>query len=81
MRYKLGAERLEQVPALAPRPDGVFRLARSTPVGPTHAVDTATGATACGITADRLEVLDEDWEAACFVDKCPECFAVVLAHG
>jgi hypothetical protein len=81
MRYKLGAEQMEQVPALAPRPDGVFRLARSAPVGPTHAVDTATGATACGITVDRLKVLDEDWEAACFVDKCPECFAVVLAHG
>jgi hypothetical protein len=44
-------------------------------------VDTATGRVACGITVDRLEVLDEDWEAACFVEKCPECFAAVIAHG
>jgi hypothetical protein len=44
-------------------------------------VDTATGRVACGIAADRLEVLDEDWEAACFVEKCPECFAAVIAHG
>jgi hypothetical protein len=81
MQYKLGAEQLEQVPALAHRPDGVFRLARSAPVGPTHAVATATGRVACGITVDRLEVLDEDWEAACFVEKCPQCFAAVVAHG
>jgi hypothetical protein len=74
-------EQVEQVPALAPRPDGVFRLARSAPVGPTHAVDTADGRVACGIAADRLEVLDDDWEAACFVEKCPGCFAVVVAHG
>jgi hypothetical protein len=28
-----------------------------------------------------LEVLNEDWEAACFVEKCPRCFAAVLARG
>jgi hypothetical protein len=26
-------------------------------------------------------VLNEDWEAACFVEKCPNCFAAVLAGG
>jgi hypothetical protein len=76
MRYKLGAEHLEQVRPW-PSPRWVFRLARSAPVGPTHAVDAAT----CGIAADRLEVPDEDWEAACFVEKCPQCFAAVVAHG
>ena len=80
MRYKVGAERLQQVPSLAYRPDGVFRVARTAPVGPTHAVCAATGATVCGIT-EALEVMNEDWEAACFVEKCAECFAAVLAHG
>jgi hypothetical protein len=80
MRYKIGAQALEEVPALAHRPDGVFRAARTVPVGPTHAVDTATGTVACGITTDGLEVLNEDWEAACFVEKCPGCFAAVIAH-
>jgi hypothetical protein len=79
MRYKVGAEEMEQVPSLAHRPDGVFRAARTAPVGPTHAVQVATGAVACGITTRRLEVLDQDWEAACFVEKCPACFAAVLA--
>ena len=41
MRYKLGAEHLEQVRPW-PSPRWVFRLARSAPVGPTHAVDAAT---------------------------------------
>jgi hypothetical protein len=50
MRYKVGAERLEQVPPLAHRPGGVFRAARTAPVGPTHAVDATSGAVACGIT-------------------------------
>jgi hypothetical protein len=49
------------------------------PGGPTHAVDAATGAAVCGIKADRLQVLDQDWEAACFVEKCSGCFAV--AHN
>jgi hypothetical protein len=81
MRYKVGAEQLEQVPALAHRPDGVFRLARTTtPVGPTHAVHAATGAAACRIEADGLEVLDQDWEAAYFVEKCPGCYAAVIAQ-
>jgi len=26
-------------------------------------------------------VLDQDWEAAFFVEKCPGCFAAVIAHG
>ena len=42
MRYKVGAEQVEHVPSLAHRPDGVFRVARTAPVGPTHAVDAAT---------------------------------------
>jgi hypothetical protein len=81
MRYKVGAEQMEQIPSLAHRPDGVFRSARTTPVGPTHAVDATTGAVACGITAHRLQVLDQDWEQAFFVQKCPGCFAAVLARG
>jgi hypothetical protein len=40
-----------------------------------------TGATVCGVGTDALEVLDEDWEAACFVEKCPECFAAVAANS
>jgi hypothetical protein len=78
MRYKVGAEQLQQVPSLVHRPDTVFRAARTAPVGPTHAVSTATGVVACGIKADRLEVLDQDWETACFVQKCPGCFAAVI---
>ena len=80
MRYMVGAEQLERVPSLAHRPDGVFRMARTAPVGPTHAVCARTGATVCGIKPDTLEVLDEDWEAACFVEKCSACFAA-LAGG
>jgi hypothetical protein len=38
MHYKVGAERLQQVPSMAHRPDWVFRVARTAPVGPTHAV-------------------------------------------
>lgn len=56
MRYKVGAEQLERVPSLAHRPDGVFRVARTAPVGPTHAVCARTGATVCGIKAEELEV-------------------------
>jgi hypothetical protein len=81
MRYKVGAEQLQQVPSLAHRPDGVFRVARTAPVGPTHAVCAVTGVTVCGIRSQTLEVLNEDWEAACFVEKCPDCFATVLARG
>lgn len=57
-----------------------FRSARTALVGPTHAVDAATDAVACGIKADGLEVLDQDWEEAFFVEKCPGCFAAVLAQ-
>jgi hypothetical protein len=81
MRYKVGAEQLEQVPSLAHPPDGAFRSARTAPVGPTHAVDAATGAAACGIKTDGLEVLDQDWEEAFFVEKIPGCFTAVVAHG
>ena len=81
MRYKVGAEQLQQLPSLAHWPDGVFRVARTAPVGPTHAVCATTGATVCGIKAEDIEVLNEDWEAACFVEKCPNCFAAVLAGG
>jgi hypothetical protein len=42
--------------------------------------DAATGAVACGIKGHRLEVLDQDWEAAFFVEKCPGCFAAVVAR-
>jgi hypothetical protein len=75
MRYKIGAEQLRQVPSLVHRPNTVFRVARTATVGPTHAVCVTTGATACGVKTDRLLVLDQDWEAACFVEKCPACFA------
>ena len=81
VRYKVGAEHLEQISSLAHRPDGVFRSARTAPVGTTHAVDATTGTVACGITGHRLAVLDQDWEAAFFVEKCPGCFAAVVAHG
>jgi hypothetical protein len=57
VRYKVGAEQLQQVPSLVHRPDTVFQAARTAPVGPTHAVSAATGAVACGIKADRLQVL------------------------
>ena len=77
MRYKVGAEQLRQVPSLVYRPDSSFRVARTAPVGLTHAVCALTGATVCGISADRLEVLDQDWEAACFIEKCSGCFAAV----
>ncbi len=81
MRYQVGAEQLEQVPSLAHRPDGVFRVARTAPVGPTHAVHAATGLAACGITTDALDLLDQDWEEAFFVEKCPGCFAAVIAQS
>ena len=71
MRYKVGAEQLQQVPTLLHRPDTAFRASRVAPAGPTHAVSTRTGETACGIPAEGLEVLDQDWEQACFVEKCP----------
>jgi hypothetical protein len=81
MRYRVGAVRLGRVPSGPRRRGGALRLAGTVPVGPTHAVDAATGAVACGIPADRLEVLDLDWEGACFVEKCPRCFAAVGAQG
>jgi hypothetical protein len=80
MRYKIGAEQLQQVPSLDHRPNAVFRVARTAPVGPAHAVCAATGAVVCGINAKRLEVLNEDGETACFVERCPGCFAAVAAR-
>jgi hypothetical protein len=29
----------------------------------------------CGMNAERLEVLNEVWEAACFVEECADWFA------
>ena len=81
MRYKLGAEQLQQLPSLAHRPDGLFPVARTAPVGPTHAVCTVTGAPVCGVEAEALTVLNEDWEAAWFVEKCPDCFDAVAVRG
>jgi hypothetical protein len=74
MRYKVGAEQLQRVPSIVHRIDGPFRVARTAPAGPTHAVCAATGVTVCGVATDGLVVLDEDWEAACFVEKCAACF-------
>jgi hypothetical protein len=71
MRYKVGAEHMEQVPSLAHRPDGVFRVARTAPVGATHAVDTTTGAAACGIKTHELDVLDQDWEESVLRREVP----------
>jgi hypothetical protein len=81
MRYKVGAEQVEHIPSLAHRPDGIFSSARTAPVGPTHAVDATNGVVACGITTDRLNVLEQDWEEAFFVEKCPGCFAAVVQRS
>jgi hypothetical protein len=81
VQYKVGAEQVEQIPPLAHRPDEFVRSARTTSVGPTHAVDTATGVVACGINTDGLDVLDQDWEEAFFVEKCPGCFAAIVAQS
>ena len=78
MRYKVGAEQLMRVPSVAHRPDGVFRTA---PVGPTHAVCAKSGVVVCGINVKRVEVLDEDWEAACFVEKCSACFTALAGSS
>jgi hypothetical protein len=81
MRYQVGAEELERVPSMAHRPDGRFRLDRTTPVGPTHAVAMASDAAVCGVSTRRLHLLDQDWEDALQVEKCARCFWAVLAHG
>jgi len=80
-RYKVGAKQLQQVPTLIHRPDTAFRAGRVAPAGPTHAVSTRTGETACGIKAEGLAVLNQDWEEAFFIEKCPGCFAAVLADA
>jgi hypothetical protein len=54
---------------------------QTAPVGPTHAVYAVTGAAVCGIKAKVLEVLNENWEAACFVEKCSDCLTAVAARG
>jgi hypothetical protein len=51
-----------------------LRVGRTAPVGPTHAVDSTTGAVACGSQVHGLDVLDHDWEAAFFAEKCPWLF-------
>ena len=71
MRYKVGAEQLQQVPSLVHRPDTVFRVARTAAVGPTHAVCAATGAAACGIKADQLQVLDQDLGSSLLCREVP----------
>jgi hypothetical protein len=81
MRYKTGAERLQPVPALVHRPNTVFRVGRTAPVGPTHAIHGETGAAVCGVNPASLVVLNEDWEAACFVEKCADCFAAVVGRA
>jgi hypothetical protein len=43
-------------------------------------VDATSGAVACGITSDGLEVLEQDGEEAFFVEKCPGRFAAVVAE-
>jgi hypothetical protein len=43
-------------------------------------VDAATGVVARGIKADGLEVLDQDWEEAFFVEKCPGYSTAVVAQ-
>jgi hypothetical protein len=48
MRYKVGAEQLQQVPSLVHHPGTVFQVARTPPIGPTHAVCATTGATVVG---------------------------------
>jgi hypothetical protein len=80
MRYKVGVEQLQQVPSLVHRPESVFRVARTAPVGPTHAICAVTGSAVCGIKLESLAVLDEDWEAACFIEKCADCFDTVAAR-
>lgn len=62
------------------RAGGIYRAPRIVPVGPTHAVDAGSGGVACGIPANKLNVLDQDWEAA-FVEKCPGCFLAILADS
>jgi hypothetical protein len=44
-------------------------------------VDAVTGAVACGVKPDGLEVLDQDWEDAFFVEKCPGCVTAVAAQS
>jgi hypothetical protein len=81
MRYRVGAEQLQRVPSLAHRPDGVFRVARTAPVGPTHAVCALTSAPVSGDRGRGTRVLNEDWEAACLVEQCAGCVAAVVARG
>jgi len=44
-------------------------------------VDATTSAAACGMQTDGLDVLDQDWEEAFFVEKCPGCFTAVVANS
>jgi hypothetical protein len=80
MRYKVGAEQLQQVPSLVHRPDTVFQSGQDRCGWPNPRRLRLHRGAACGIKADQLQVLDQDWEAACFVEKCPGCFAVAITQ-
>jgi hypothetical protein len=79
MRYKVGAEQLQQVPTPPPSPRHRLPGQSSCPGRPDPRGLDQDRRAACGITAEGLEVLDQDWEQAFFVEKCPGCFAAVLA--
>ncbi len=81
MRYKVGAEQLGRYRPSSMAPTPPARGSRIAAAGPTHAVSTRTGEAACGIKVNRLEVLDQDWEEAFFVERCSGCFAAVLADA
>ena len=62
-------------------PDCPDLISKLISIGGQPVLSTRTGEAACGIKADGLEVLDQDWEEAFFVEKCPGCFAAVLADA
>jgi hypothetical protein len=73
MRYKVGAEQLEQVPPLAHRPDGVFRSARTALSAQPMRWTPRPAPPPAG--EDRgQDVLDQDGEEAFFVEKLPWLF-------
>jgi hypothetical protein len=79
MRYEIGAEQLQQALTRVHRPDTAFRVSRTAPGRPDPG----------GLHQDRRGRLRDhgrrvggtgpDWEEAFFVEKCPGCFAAVLA--
>jgi hypothetical protein len=44
-------------------------------------VSAASGAVACDTAARRLHLLDQDREAASFVEKCPDWGVAIFADG